>query len=126
MPGGTGAIVYRPSGPVVAARAVPDTVTRTSGRAAPVSWAVTTPAMVPVSGEGAVASVCWARAAWSGSSAHNGTKSERQRPLGVTAVGRFTSILQGDGIPGSGCDRKRRALPVMSITQTTARQVNLR
>jgi len=26
-------------------------------------------------------------------------KSERQRPLGVTAVGRFTSILPVDGIP---------------------------
>src|SRR5256886_11684868 len=84
----------------------------------PVSTAVTTPAMVPLSGVGALGPVSWARAASSGSSAHNGTKSERQRPLGVTAVGRFTSILPVDGIPVPRATASAVPFPVMAITGT--------
>src|ERR1700704_2357592 len=79
--------------------------------------------MAPVSGGGATGPVCWAPAAWSGSSVHSGTKSERQRPLEMTAVGHFTSILPVDGNPGPRCDRKRRAPPVTAITRAVPGQV---
>src|SRR2546428_12076768 len=60
VPGGTWGIVYRPAESAPALKRVPATVTRVPHRGAPVAWARTTPAIVPVS---------WAREIWSGTSA---------------------------------------------------------
>src|SRR5919197_5989522 len=89
---------YRPSGPVFAAKRVPGIVTRTPARDALVSWAVTPPAMEPVS---------WAPPTWIGSNATSGSTTAKRfmddGPPGFTGDGpRVTLCGRGVVIPWAG------------------------